>query len=122
MELNRGPRISSLQKPYEEIRDAAVLYKGQTFEGTTHGHALSALLVHLKTSDPELYAKVGGDEYQLVDELEKLDKGTFDFEGFVTSTGRYVKRAEATEIGRNARQLNKPKEKGSDLYSEDLKG
>lgn len=44
-----------------------------------------------------------------------------DFEGFVTSKGRYVTRSEALKIASYARQLQSKKSEG-DLYSEELKG
>ncbi len=106
----------------ETIRNAAVRYQGKIFEGVTHGHAFGSLLEYLHVEDPALYAKVHGDEYELVAELEQLPHDQFDFEGFVTSSGRYVPRAEATEIARRNRQLTRDKAAGADLYSEDLRG
>ena len=122
MSLNSGPKTTMEPSPKETVRNAAVLYNGKIFEGTTHGHALGVLLKAIKIEDPDLYKKVKGDEYELVSELEHLAGDPVDFEGFVTSTGRYVTRAEATNIAAGARQLNKTKEPGSDLYSENLKG
>src|SRR3989344_451432 len=121
MNLHEAWHMPSSPKPVppiETIRNAAILYKGEKFEGTTHGHALGALLKYLKRAEPDLYNKIGGDEYQLVDELEKNHKGSYDFEGFITTRGRDVTSKEATEGAREARQLRKNKDAGSELFSE----
>ncbi len=106
----------------ETVADAAVLYEGKVFQGTTHGHALGKLLEYLKGADPDLYTKVGGEEYGLVEELEHRSPGTYDFEGFVTSTGRYINRTEANTIAERNGQRIGWKPPGSDLYSEELRG
>ncbi|MBI2048209.1 MAG: hypothetical protein HYT27_03640 [Parcubacteria group bacterium] len=97
-----------LEKPrVKTIRNAAIRFKGKIFEGTTHHHALGALLEHLKDKEPKLYKKVGGDEYQLIAELERRGKKEgdfFDFEGFVTTSGAYVTRTNATKIISQMRQ------------------
>ncbi len=122
MSLNEAPRIVQGERTQEKIRNAAVLYKGKIYEGASHGHAFGELLKELKISDPELFKKVHGDEFELVTILEAEEGGSSNFEGFVTNTGRYVGRSEATVIAERARQLKKRKDLGSDLYSEDLVG
>ncbi len=103
----------------ETIKNAAVMYEDKIFEGTTRGHAFGKLLSFIKENKPELYKECKGDEYALVALLESTDD-PFDFEGFITSTNRYVSRSEALKIASQAKQLQKKKMNG-DLYSEELK-
>jgi len=94
----------------ERILDAAVRYKGEIYTGASHGHAVGALKKAL-----------GGGYIQkelLIDP---------EWDGFVTSSGRFVNRKEAWLIARDARQFpsqtdisNKDGEKM--LYSEKLRG
>ena len=122
MSFNEALRMPQNQGIKEKIRNAAILYKGKIFEGASHGHAFGELLRDLKITDPDLFKKVHGDEFELVSVLEREEGGSANFEGFVTNTGRYVLRSEATVIAERARQLKKTKSSGSDLYSEDLVG
>ena len=104
---------------FERIRNAAILYNGRVFEGTTHGHAMGQLLSFLKDNEPALYSQVHGHGPEMEDVLYRLH-GSIDFEGYVTAQGRFVTRVEATDIARSAKQLRRHKDIGSPLYSEEF--
>lgn len=93
----------------ESILSSAILYDGVIVGGKRHKDIINAL------------EKLAGKRY---DEA-KTDR---EFQGFLTSTGRYVNRSEAFQIAVKANQLLFPKLYGDltnlnkELTSEDLYG
>lgn len=79
--MSREEGMGGEFRALESIRSAAVLYNGELYIGRTHGQARIAL----RSVHPDYRAPT---------------------EGYVTSTGRFVGRQEATEIAERAIQLN----------------
>jgi len=90
----------------ERIICSAVRYKGKVWMGHRHGNALGAMHDELSYT---------------MNRREMTAEQTDREQGFVTSTGRYVDRAEGWNIAEKAGQiLKRDYQKEGELYSEDL--
>ncbi len=117
--FNVNQTESNEQSSFEKIKNAALLYEGQVFEAISHGLAAGLILEHIKNTNLALYEELEGDEWQLIELLERTNANTA-FEGFTTTTGRFVTRQEALEIARNAEQI-KGEDNKEELWSENVK-
>jgi hypothetical protein len=90
------------QEP-ESIKCAAVIVRGEVFEGRSHVEAVNKAIG------------------KFPDWMESPGDDTED--GYMTTHGRFVERKEGLEIARQAGQLEDPesKQRGANLTVEDLK-
>lgn len=82
----------------ERITNAALVYQGKRFEGASHTLALFELFAE--------FGEVSDDAFEHI------------AQGFVTSAGRFVSRAEATTIARLADQVQSDEQ--GELQSEHI--
>ncbi len=88
----------------EMVKQAAIQLKGEVFTGQTHAFAYEKAVETMGKRFAE----------------EAITTGWEQAQGFVTSTGRFVSRAEATEIAKAAKQLPAGKRTPKGLTVEDF--
>ena len=93
LSANRSYFADSINEPVpESIRSPAIYHEGRVYEGIDHSAALSAVSAATGRSFEDL--------------LSAYDNDPTAFDGFTTSRGRFVDRAEAFRIASRAEQLS----------------
>ncbi|MCA9353995.1 MAG: hypothetical protein KC877_00560 [Candidatus Kaiserbacteria bacterium] len=111
--------IESGPQAPERVLGAAVQYNGEIFRGITHAHAFEQLREQLHVTNPELTEGTDGDIKLFITRLQAANPDLV-LDGFATSVGRFVSRAEALQIAEQAEQVRNDATPNGELHSEDL--